>query len=82
MSRVPSTKRKPKLKPIEARTFKQVCALSRDNLDTKGHWILIDGNDVCLTAQVLGKAPTNSMRIARREFDRLARWYVTGRAGK
>ena len=73
--------RRKKLKPIEARTFKQVCKLPRDNLNTRGHWILIDG-DVVLAAQRNGQPATNSMRIPRSEFDRMARWYVTGKASK
>ena len=49
------------LKPIEARTFKQVCSLPRDHLDTAGHWLLLDGSDVVLQEQKFGKPSTNSM---------------------
>lgn len=75
-----STKPK-KLKPIEARTFKQVCQLSRDGYDTKHFWILIDG-DIVITEQQNGKPSTNQLKIPRAEFDKMARWYVTGRASK
>jgi len=74
-------KRKPTLKPIDARTFDQVCSLTRDGYDTKHFWILIDG-DIVICEQMQGKESTNSLKIPRSEFDRLARWYVTGRAGK
>jgi hypothetical protein len=70
-----------KLRPIEARTFKQICSLPRDGYDTKNFWILIDGG-IVICEQQNGKESTNSMTIPRAEFDRLARWYVTGRAGK
>lgn len=76
----PATKRK-RLKPIEARTFEQVCTLPRDGYDTKHFWILIDG-DIVICEQEFGKAPTATMKIKRAEFDRMARWYVTGRATK
>lgn len=74
-------KRKPKLKPIEARTFGQICSLPRDGYDTKNFWILID-NGIVICQQQNGKPSTNTMKIPRAEFDRMARWYVTGKAGK
>jgi hypothetical protein len=78
-----TTKSKPKkrLRPIEARTFNQVCSLPRDGYDTKHFWILIDG-DIVITEQMDGEPSTNQMTIPRAEFDRIARWHVTGRATK
>lgn len=74
-------KKKP-LKPIEANTFKKICALPRDNLDSKGYWIMIDEGQVTITKQNLGEMPTAQIHIPKAQFDRMARWYVTGRAGK
>ncbi len=78
----PSTegRKRKRLRPIDARTFAQICKLPRDGYDTKGHWILLDSGTVCLTAQVTGNAPTGQLTIPRAEFDRMARWYLTGRA--
>lgn len=74
-------KRKPtkKLKPIEARTHDQICSIPRDHLDTKYFWLLIETNRVILCEQKTGEASKGSLSIPRAEFDRLARWYVTGR---
>lgn len=75
------TKRK-RLKPIEARTFKQICSLPRDNLDYKNFWFMVDEGQVTLTAQKIGEAPTSQISIPRAVFDRMARWYLTGKASK
>ena len=68
------------MKPIEAKTDKQICSLKRGNYDTKQHWLLIDGAYITVCRQSSGKPAEASMKIPRSEFDRMARWYVTGRA--
>lgn len=73
---------KHKIRPIDARTFKQVCALPRDNLSTKHFWILLDGPYVIICEQMDGKPVTGRLSIPRAQFNRMARWYVTGKAGK
>lgn len=75
-------KTKKRKRPIDARTFKDVCALTRDNIDSKHFWLMIDGGDVVIAEQTNGEALKNKLSIPRAEFDRLARWYVTGRATK
>ena len=77
-------KRRPKaktMKPIEARTFNQVCSLPRSSYDTKHFWLVIDGAMV-IGEQEDGQAATNKLVIPRAEFDRLVRWYMTGKATK
>lgn len=71
-----------KLKPIEARTFDQICSLPRDGYDTKRFWLLVNIGTVTLCEQQNGKPSTNTMELPRAEFDKLVRWYVTGRAAK
>lgn len=75
-------KPKKKLKPIEARTFKELCSLPTDNVNAKGFWMMVDEGVVTITKQNLGEAPTSQIDVPRAQFDRMVRWYVTGRAGK
>ena len=70
---------KTKLVPMYARTHKQICSLSRDNLDAGDFWILLDGNEIVLTEQGNGKPVKAQVKIPARHFARLARWYVTGK---
>lgn len=71
-----------KIAPIEARKFNQICTLPRDNLDAGGFWIQLDEGVVTIAKQKPGEPCENSMDIPRSAFDRLARWYVTGKATK
>ena len=73
-------RRTKKLRPIQARTFKQVCSLPRDNLSTKDFWILIDHPHVVICQQRTGEPAKGSLSIPRAQFDRLVRWYITGKA--
>ena len=67
-----------KLTPIEARTFKQICSLPRDNLDTSGHWIQLDVGEVTIAKQKGGEAAKVMLTVPRAQFDRMVRWYMTG----
>lgn len=71
---------KPKLAPIDAKTFKQICSLSADNHETRDYWILLDEGVICLAKQRSGQDPTHEMRIPKRDFDKLVRWYMTGKS--
>lgn len=64
------------MKPRDAKTESQRLKLSRDNLSTVGHWILLNDNSVTLTAQRVGESATASMRVPRSEFNRLIDWYM------
>src|SRR5689334_2950261 len=63
--------------PALARTFNQVCELTRDNIDRGGHWMMIDG-DVVIYNQRWGHESTGNVRIPRDVFLRFIRWYLTG----
>lgn len=65
--------------PIDALTENQICQLKRDNLDTPDYWLNVSPDHVCLTKQRVGEPSTESMNIPRKDFNRLARWYVTGK---
>ena len=67
-------------KPIDAKTFSQICSLPRDHYETKNHWLLLDTGVVYLHRQKSGHESEASLKIPRAEFDRMVRWYVTGRA--
>lgn len=73
---------KKKLKPIEARTFKQICSLPRDNIDAKGFWMMLDVGKVTIAQQKAGEPAKVMLTMPRAQFERMARWYMTGRAGK
>ena len=66
------------MKPIEARTFNQICSLKRDNMSTKDFWLQLDVGIVTLAKQRNGEPCEASMRISRKQFDRIVQWYVNG----
>lgn len=66
------------MRPIEARTFKKICALKRDNLSARDFWLQLDEGTVTLAKQRNGGPAEMMMEIPRAQFDRLVRWYVTG----
>ena len=70
---------KPKA-PIEANTFDEICKLPRDSLSTKEFWLQIDVGSVFLAQQRIGKACQAEISIPRKDFDRLVKWYMTGKA--
>lgn len=70
------------MKPIDAKTFSQICKLSLDNLSTRGHWLLIDEGRVVLAKQKAGEPCEAKIEVPKAEFDRMVRWYVTGRPTK
>jgi hypothetical protein len=65
--------------PIELRTEAQLIKAPRDNLSTPNYWLLVGPSEVTLCQQRNGEESTGTLTIPRREFDRLARWYVTGK---
>jgi len=67
------------MKPIDAKSNAQICKLKRDNVSTAGFWLLIDGPNVTLAKQKVGESAEQMLSIPRSQFDKLARWYVTGK---
>ena len=67
------------MNPIEAKTEKQICQLARSSFATTDWWLNVSHDHVCLTKQRMGSLPQESLRIPRRDFDKLAQWYVTGK---
>lgn len=65
--------------PIDALTENQIFHLKRTNLDTPDYWLNVSPDHVCLTKQRSGEPATESINIPRKDFNRLARWYVTGK---
>lgn len=63
------------LSPREATTEKKILTLQSDNSDTKNAWILIDGPTVVVAVQKNGKPLVQSIKILRKDFDRLIDWY-------
>lgn len=67
------------MRPRDARTFDQVCALPRDNLTVGDFWIMLNGtgdNSVSICAQKEGQNVTANVDIPRRVFDRMVDWYM------
>ena len=61
--------------PSRARA-QDLTRLGCDNFDTASGWIMLDGNDeVIVTQQREGEAAVGSVRLSRREFNRLVAWY-------
>ena len=66
--------------PKEARTFTDLLKLTRDNVDGTGWWFMLgEGDEVMFAQQYMGEAPTGTVKIPRKEFDALVRWYTTGK---
>lgn len=64
-----------KLKPREAKTFKQICSLKTDSKSIKKGWICIDERNVYLVNQLLGEQATGKVTFSRKEFAALIDWY-------
>ena len=70
--------------PRSAKTFKQIYALNRDNLDVGGFWILLNQGSIILAKQKLGHSCEVDIKIPRKKFNRMINWYNrrTPRAAK
>jgi len=66
------------LKPMKAKTLKQICDLQTDHTEVGDYYLAIDTGVVYLSEQGWGESPTERMEIARDAFDKMIRWYVTG----
>lgn len=64
------------MRPYDAKTDDQVCALRRDNYSTDQSWILAGGDTVTLSEQGPGEVATQSITLSRREFNKLIGWYM------
>lgn len=65
--------------PRTANTTKKLISMKRDNIDYKGFWILVDEDGVCITEQNVGEKPKASIRIPKTVFNRLVKFYETGK---
>ena len=63
------------LRPMDAKGD-QILSLNRDNFAVPGFWILHDGYDVTVCAQMVGDSRSASVTIPRVQFNKLVRWYM------
>lgn len=75
-------KRKVTKAPIDARTFEDICAMPRDNVEAEDFWMITDGYEVTIADQKSGAHPTQKISLPRDVFDAFVKWYVTGRFRK
>lgn len=64
-----------KLTPREAKTWKQILSLKRDNISTPGYWFLLDVGEVHLAAQKNKENATAAISIPRRDFNKFVDFY-------
>lgn len=70
---------KTKLTPAKSKTFSQICKLPRDNIDLgKEFWMTIGEDHVCITKQKWYEEPTEQIKIPRKYFNQIIKWYITG----
>jgi len=65
------------MKPIDAKTFDQICELEFDNIDTANGCALLLGDD-----EVSIYPPNNSapyVSIPREDFEEMIEWYMEGK---
>lgn len=67
--------------PINCKTLQDACSMPRDNIDVGDFWILLDTEtgSVYLSEQPSGEPRKQRIEIPKATFDKLVRWYVTGR---
>ena len=75
-------KKRKTMTPREARTFKQICAMPRDGLDSTDFWFSVAENSVTICEQKVGAAATVMLTIPRQRFNRFIDWYNTGEMPK
>jgi hypothetical protein len=65
------------LAPANVHSMDEICALRRDNMDTRGGWIILNGpHEVAVVNQNPGEESTGTVHFSRRAFARLARWFL------
>jgi hypothetical protein len=67
------------MRPIDARRQGDLEALRTHNWDGKAHWLLLnnDGKStVTIAGQGKGESATAKIRIPRKTFDAMVRWYL------
>jgi len=65
--------------PMEAKTFNDICSLKRDNLTAGGYWIILNELGITICKQNPGEEPTQEITIPRKSFNRMVKWYTTGK---
>jgi hypothetical protein len=64
------------MKPKDVKTFKDVCKLKRDHMDTKTAWILFNNpNELVIANQIIGQKPTGEVSLSRQEFQKFVDWW-------
>jgi hypothetical protein len=66
------------LTPQQAKTFKQICELPRDNVGTKDFWLTLGVGEVTIAKQKHGEQATEMITMPRSTFEKFVRWYQTG----
>lgn len=69
------TRARKHLTPRTASTINEICALQRDNVDTKHFWILVETGRVVITEQTSGQPPKSSVSIPKRVFNKFVDFY-------
>jgi hypothetical protein len=64
------------LRPIDARTFDQICGLPRDNIESGGYRICVDAEEVAIRHQRREQPVSEQIVIPRRAFNKIVKWYL------
>lgn len=64
--------------PQQATTNAKLCAMPRDNVEWRGHWMMVDEVRVTVAEQKMGEDVANMTTMPRATFDRFVHWYTTG----
>lgn len=65
-----------KMKPIDARSFQQICSLPIDCRESGDFWMQLEEDKVSIVQQKKGNKPMQEIDIPREIFDELCKWYV------
>ena len=65
-----------KLTPQTANTTKKILQLKRDNVSTKTHWMLVQGNIVTIVKQRNGEKSEYMVDIPKSVFNRFIKFYL------
>ena len=64
------------MKPKQVKTFADICKLKRDNVSCGDAWIIFNGvNELVISNQKTGEAPTGTVRLTKRQFQKFVDWW-------
>lgn len=67
------------MKPCEVKKYGDITKLKRDYRGYGDAWILFNrANEIVITNQRGGEAPTGSVKLTRRQMQKFVDWWVTG----